>query len=62
MLRQPQIAGAISGQPTELKAIQGVQFAAHAALLDGPERACAHALYLQRHPLARGIPMPRCGG
>ena len=53
MLDRPQVAGTISGQPEALRDIRGLQFTAHATLLDRTERNEALRLYCARHPLAR---------
>jgi uncharacterized protein YhbP (UPF0306 family) len=56
MLRKDHVAGTISGQPTSLHEIRGVQFSATALLLEGEKRDAALRHYLQRHPVARFKP------
>lgn len=53
MLANRSVAGTIAGQPTLIRKIQGIQFAAHAHLLTGESGEKAHALYAMRHPIAR---------
>ena len=54
MLRQPQVAGTIAGQPAHIRAIRGLQFCGHAECLT-PEAARKEALerYAEAHPIAR---------
>lgn len=53
MLASPQISGTISGQPTNLRDIRGVQFVARAVRLESFARHDALRRYTGRHPLAR---------
>lgn len=59
MRQNPQVAGTIAGQPEDVRAIQGIQFAGHAECLgvSGDSRLMSAALdcYLARHPVARGM-------
>ena len=53
MLAHPQVAGTIAGQPRTIAKIRGIQFSAHATLLEGDAAEAAYALYCRRHPVAR---------
>lgn len=52
MLIQPRLAGTVAQQPRHLREIRGLQFTAHAELLDGIPRQDALGIYTRRHPLA----------
>ena len=52
MLLQPMLAGTVAQQPQNLREIRGLQFTAHAELLDGMERQDGLGIYTRRHPLA----------
>jgi len=52
MLIQPRLAGTVAQQPQHLREIRGLQFTAHAELLDGIPRQDALGIYTRRHPLA----------
>lgn len=58
MLRLPQVAGTVSGQPKSVMLIKGVQFRARAVPLDGDEALRARALYNARFPVARASQAP----
>ena len=54
MLKNPNIAGTIAGQPENIAKINGIQLTANAQLLtDETERKAALALYYKAHPLPR---------
>lgn len=53
MLKSAAVVGTISDQATNIRQIQGIQFAAQAILLDGEARKQALALYIAKHPIAR---------
>ena len=56
MLKNPNIAGTIAGQPENIAKINGIQLTASAQLLtDETERKAALALYYKAHPLARAM-------
>lgn len=53
MLADRHVAGTIAGQPEDVAAIEGVQFAGLAERLTDTTRDAALALYCARHPVAR---------
>lgn len=53
MLRSPNVAGTIGGQPEGIRNTRGIQFTARANLLSGDARSLGMSRYLARHPLAR---------
>lgn len=56
MLKNPNIAGTIAGQPENIAKINGIQLTASAQLLtDETEKKAALALYYKAHPLARAM-------
>ncbi|WP_075183017.1 YhbP family protein [Pantoea sp. 1.19] len=52
LLRQPQVAGTVSGQPKSVARIKGVQFAGAARPLAGAAEQQARAAYVRRFPIA----------
>lgn len=53
MVRSPQVAGTVSGQPKSVMLIKGVQFRGQAVPLEGDEAQQARARYHARFPIAR---------
>ncbi|MEI7366656.1 YhbP family protein [Pectobacterium sp. 1950-15] len=58
MVRLPQVAGTVSGQPKSVMLIKGVQFRGQAVLLEGDEAQQARARYNTRFPIARASQAP----
>ncbi|RLM21402.1 hypothetical protein BIY29_13715 [Brenneria alni] len=58
MLRQPQVAGTVSGQPKSVMLIKGIQFRAQAVRLEGEDEQQARACYNARFPVARAAHAP----
>lgn len=58
MVRLPQVAGTVSGQPKSVMLIKGVQFRGQTVLLEGDEAQQARARYNTRFPIARASQAP----
>lgn len=58
MVREPLVAGTVSGQPKSVMLIKGVQYAGKIALLQGEEEARARKAYVKRFPIAAKVPAP----